>query len=253
MEFVVPFRPTLHFITYVPESRVGDLERLSEPLDPVSLQVWYLLTCLKLLTLFHTLHFWTSLTIMDCRLVPSSLWSNRFQRVKIGENVSKWGRVKCGVPQGSLIGPGIFNIFINNLFYILEYCVLYNYADDNTASHSSEDVDELVCEVESELRNILKCFKTNCLGVNPDKLQFIILGKDASNVKHYIEDRTIYLSNDVKVLGVTIDKDLKFYEHVYDICCKAARQINVLSKLLSVLDQEAWLVIYRNVILSNLN
>ncbi len=169
----------------------------------------------------------------------SSYLSNCFQILKIGENVSKWGRVKCGVPQGSLIGPCIFNIFINDLFHILEYCILYNYADDNTASHSSDDVEELVCELESELRNILKWFKTNCLGTNPDKLQCIALGKDASKVKISIEDRNIYPSNDVKVLGATIDKDLKFYKHVSDICCKAAKQINVLFKLLSVLDQEA--------------
>ncbi len=99
--------------------------------------------------------------------------SNRFQRVKIGENISKWSRVKCGVTQGSLIGPQIFYIFINDLFHILGYCILYNYADDNTASHSSNDVDELVCQLESELRNILKWFKINCLGTNPDKLQCI--------------------------------------------------------------------------------
>ncbi len=83
----------------------------------------------------------------DIKLMSSYL-SNCFQRVKIGEN-----------------------IFINDLFYILEYCRLYNYADDNTASHSADDVEELVCELESELRNILKWFKTNCLGENRDKLQ----------------------------------------------------------------------------------
>ncbi len=112
-----------------------------------------------------------------------SYLSNRFQRVKIGENVSKLGRAKCDVPQGSLIGPRIFNIFINDFFYIFEYCILYSYADDNTASHSSDDVDELVCQLESELRNILKWFKTNCLGANPDKLQYIALRKDASKLK----------------------------------------------------------------------
>ncbi len=81
----------------------------------------------------------------------SSYLYNCFQRIKIGENVNKWGRVKCGLPQGSLIGHHIFNIFINDLSYILEYCILYNYADDNTASHRTDDVDELICQLESEL------------------------------------------------------------------------------------------------------
>ncbi len=139
----------------------------------------------------------------DIKLMSSYL-SNCFQRVKIGEN-----------------------IFINDLFYILEYCLLYNYADDNTASHSSDDVDELICQLESELRNILKWFMTNCLGANPDKLQCIALVKNASKVKISIEDRTIYPSNDVKVLGVTTDKDLKFYKHVSDMCCKAAGSIQI--------------------------
>ncbi len=109
-----------------------------------------------------------------------------------------------------------------NFFYILEYCILYNYDDDNTASHSSDDVDELICQLESELINILKWFKTNCLGANPNKLQCIALCKDASKVKISIEVRIIYPSNDVTVLGVTIDKDLKFYKHVSHICFKAA-------------------------------
>ncbi len=100
----------------------------------------------------------------------SSYLSNCLQRVKIGENISKWGRVICSVPQGSLINPRFFNIFINDLFYILEYCILYNYADENSASHSSDEEDEHVCQLKSELTNILKWFKTNCLGANPYKL-----------------------------------------------------------------------------------
>ncbi len=58
-------------------------------------------------------------------------------------------------------------------------------------------------------------------------------------------------SNDVNILGVTIYKDLKFYKHVSDICCKVASPINILSKFHSVLDQESRLAIYKNFILSN--
>ncbi len=65
----------------------------------------------------------------------------------------------------------------------------------------------------------------------------IALGKDASKVTISIEDQTILSINDINVLVATIDKYLKFYKHVSDICCKAVRQINVLSKLHSVLDE----------------
>ncbi len=88
------------------------------------------------------------LKIMDYQIMPSSLWVVIFPIAfkEIGENVSKWGRVKCGVPQGWLIGPRMFNIFIND--FVLHLRILY------TGSHSTGDVDELVCQLESELRHI---------------------------------------------------------------------------------------------------
>ena len=71
-----------------------------------------------------------------CELLADYL-SHRLQRVKIGTARSSWAELSKGVPQGSILGPLLFNIFVNDLFLFVEKCTLYNYADDNSMSYSS--------------------------------------------------------------------------------------------------------------------
>ena len=74
------------------------------------------------------------LTEQSCQLMHSYL-SGRKQRVKLGNCISNWQNIIKGVPQGSILGPLIFNISMNDIFYFLEKSTLYNYADDNTVSY----------------------------------------------------------------------------------------------------------------------
>ena len=78
----------------------------------------------------------------SCRLMASYL-SNRTQRVKIGSVVSSWAEIMKGVPLGSILGPLIFNIFINDIFYFITQCKHYNYADDNTVSYWHREINTL--------------------------------------------------------------------------------------------------------------
>ena len=78
-----------------------------------------------------------------CTLLKSYL-QNRRQRVKLESARSEWSILQKGVLQGSVLGPLLFNVFMDDLFFKLcDRCSLYNYADDNTISISHSDIDEL--------------------------------------------------------------------------------------------------------------
>ena len=97
--------------------------------------------CLPHGLLIAKLHAY-GLTPAACRLLGDYL-SGRRQRVKISNARSPWETLAKGIPQGSILGPLIFNIFINDMFYFIEKCSLYNYADDNSLSISAPTADEV--------------------------------------------------------------------------------------------------------------
>ena len=124
---------------------------------------------LLLTKLFHY-----GFTIDAVNLIRSYL-SDRPQRVKVGTEHSKWQVLERGVPQGSLVGPTLFNVFINDFVLLLsQKCQVYNYADDNTVAFCHRD--PLV--VKQTLENVssisVSWFKNNYMQVNPSKFQSVV-------------------------------------------------------------------------------
>ena len=90
-----------------------------------------------------------------CTLIASYL-RDRKQRIKLGNTRSEWIELLKGVPQGSILGPLIFNIFLNDIFYFVSKGDLYNYADDNCISVSHKDISVLSTQLENETRVMAK-------------------------------------------------------------------------------------------------
>ena len=123
-----------------------------------------------------------------CTLIASYLRSRK-QRIKLGNSRSDWAELLKGVPQGSILGLLIFNIFLNDIFYFVSNSDLYNYADDNCISVSHKDISVLSAQLENEAQVMAKWFADNSMKANADKFQGIILpgGRENKDVQISLE------------------------------------------------------------------
>ena len=157
---------------------------------------------------------------------------NRKQQVKVGSKLSDWVVLSCGVPQGSVLGPLIFNIFINDLVLFIQYTSLCNFADDNTLYKCSPNIELVIDSLEKDANNMLKWFNVNSLKANPTKFQFMIMGENKEiQFKCKIGDKYLYSKNNVVLLGIIIDKKLKFDEHITSLCNKATYKLYALQRI----------------------
>ena len=109
----------------------------------------------------------------------------RKQRVKLGQTQSEWRELLKGVHQGSILGPLLCNIFMNDMYYCINECQLYGYADDNTLSKAANDVGSLTRSIESDAASTLSWFENNHMCANPDKFQAIVLGMNNSETPQF--------------------------------------------------------------------
>ena len=181
--------------------------------------------------------------------------TDRSQQVKLKGVVSSWAGIRKGVPQGSILGPLLFNAFINDIFYFIKEGTLYNYADDNTLSFCHENFDKLVSVLQEESNVLIDWFRDNCMQANPSKFQAIAVGTRTFNKNPIfnIQSAEIICEQSVKLLGIDIDFKLNFELHINNICRKAAQQLNVLKHLGPYLSKVNKLTIFYSFILSHFN
>ncbi len=99
---------------------------------------------------------------------------SRKQRTKVGSSYSSWRDIFYGVPQGSILGPLLFNIFMNDIFYFIEEGEIANYADDSTYHTIKDNIMELLKTLEKETYSILNWFGFNEMKSNDDKCHLIV-------------------------------------------------------------------------------
>ena len=138
---------------------------------------------------------------------------HRKQSVKINNISSFFRTVLSGVPQGSILGPILFNIFINDLFLWLTKSDLHNFADDNTIAGIYKNLNDLLRTIEKESQSAADWFRNNNMIASPDNFQAIIMNNRKENqITHKLKiyNNEIETSKSVKLLGIEIDNQLSF-------------------------------------------
>ena len=168
------------------------------------------------------------------RLIKSYL-SNRWQRTKINKSYSSWSKLLTGVPQGSILGPLLFNIYLNDLFFMVNDCDVCNFADDTTPYACDTNLENLMSRLEFATEQAVEWFEINYMKLNVDKCHLIVGGRKDASVSAKIGSYEIQESKSEKLLGLHIDNELTLNEHVLKLCKKAGKKLNALSRLCKVL------------------
>ena len=159
-----------------------------------------------------------------------SYLTNRNHRVRVNASYSSWSEIFYGVPQGSILGPVLFNIYLSDLFLFITDGDMANYADDNSPYAFKEDIESVIIKLENDSRILLEWVSNNALKANPDKFH-LLLNSDDNNITINVDNHQICNSQHEKLLGVVIDNDLKFDEHVTRLCKKGSQKLHALARV----------------------
>ena len=150
--------------------------------------------------------------------------SNRTQRRKINETFSCWKNIEYSVLQGSILVPLLFSIHLCHPFYFLEDLDIASYADDTKIYTVKENKESVINALEASSLPLFKWFNNNFMKANSDKSHILLSCSEPSTALIESNTKEIFL-------GITIDRDLKFDEHVNNLCKKACQKLNALVRL----------------------
>ena len=113
---------------------------------------------------------------MSALSIVSDYLSDRWQRVKIDSSFSSWSQLMSGVPQGSVLGPLLFNIYINDLFFQLMKTHPCNFADDTTLSVCGMKIEDLIYDLEDDTLSAIAWYENNFMQLNQSKCHLLARG-----------------------------------------------------------------------------
>ena len=183
-----------------------------------------------------------------------SYLSNRLQRVVIGGHQSSWGAVSSGVPQGSLLGPVLFIMYINDMSNCILTSNISLYADDSKVFNKILRVNDCNCLQADLDRCALWCHDWK-LKINLGKCDVITFSNKKNVVvhKYYLNGDIINRVNVIKDLGVTLTHNLNFNTHINNIVAKAFKMLGFLKRTCNHIDDVAVLKsLYVSLVRSNL-
>lgn len=186
---------------------------------------------------------------------------NRTQYVSYHNYLSCHQPITCGVPQGSVLGPLLFTLYINDIEHACPELNFILFADDTNLMYSNKDIWTLKRIVNNQLASLANWFKANKLSLNISKTSYILFGRkkintipdNAETFTIQIEDQILSQVNHTKFLGVVVDQKLSWKQHVEHLCLKISKSIGMINRIKFKLNRNALILLYKTLIYPHLS
>ena len=186
-----------------------------------------------------------------------SYLSDRKQYVQIDKCKSQTLPITCGVPQGSVLGPLFFILFINDLHKCCPDGKTRLFADDTTIFFHSNSAEDIKSKCKLIMTQLTKWFNANKLTLNSEKSSFTIFKSSKRNIPNLPEqieflNQRILRSANIKFLGIILDENLTFNEHVNEVCNKLKRLFHIFYSIRDYLNNNNIKTIYYALVYSRI-
>ena len=186
----------------------------------------------------------------------SSYLTNRKQSVSLCDSVSNHESITHGVPQGSVLGPLLFLIYINDMHTSVKKSIIHHFADDTNLLCSGKNLKNLRKTMNKELSYLFEWLCANRLSLNTGKTEFIVFRRHKLINEKFtlrINQTTIRESTKIKYLGVYLDKNLSWNFHITELCKKLSCAVGMLYKMKNLCSTSTLKAIYHSLFHSHLS
>ena len=171
----------------------------------------------------------------------SAFLSDRRQRVKVGEVKSEFAEVTSGVPQGSVLGPILFLIYIKDLSLVLRDCSISIFADDSKI-YFKADYAECIERIQDDINRVAQWCNDWQLSVAVHKCSVLHIGRNNGNHEYSMHGNAVPSVASLTDLGITAN--LSFSPHISNICRSAFQRLNLIFRSFTTRDTDCLLKAY---------
>ena len=172
---------------------------------------------------------------------------DRVQRVVINGQYSKWGSIKSGVPQGSVLGPLLFLVYINDIVHVVKHCKIRLFADDTCLFIKIDNPEDAARLMNEDLESINQWSNDWLVKFSAPKTKEMLITKKRDNVAHppiVLNGTMVDTVKSHKHLGIILKDDLKWDKHVVEMTNKAKKRLAVMNALKFKLDRRSLETMY---------